>query len=381
VALAHDWLVGYRGGEAVLERIARVVGERAEISGLYVMFDDGRALSPAVDALRARGRVHVSALNRLPGGAGRLRRWLLPLYPLAVSRLSARLARDHAEHPIDLLISTSSAAIKGLRSPAPPGVPHICYCHSPARYIWSQAEQYSAGAGGSGARLRWLGLRLAGGPFRRWDRRTSANVTRFVANSTHTSRQIFSAYGRDSTVVHPPVRTGFFTPDPGAVRDGSWLIVSALEPYKRIELAIDAAGLAGRRLIIAGKGSHRGALEAHARGAGADVEFRGRVGDEELRALYRACALLLFPQVEDFGIVAAEALACGMPVVARRAGGALDIVEDGITGALFDAATPGAIVAAAARCPTHTALACRAAAERFGGAEFDRRIMAVIWGR
>lgn len=364
VALAHDWLCGYRGGEAVLDAIARVVARTCDIAGLYVMFDDRRPLTPAIDAIP---RV-VSRIGRLPLASTRLRRWLLPLYPAAVGDLSRRLAADHAARPIDVLISTSSAAIKGLRPP--PGVPHVCYIHSPARYVWSRGEEYRGG-------LRGLGLRLYRERFKRWDRETAGNVTTFIANSGHTAEQVRRCYGRDATVIHPPVRTEYFTPDAGVAREDFWLVVSALEPYKRVDAAIAAARLAGVDLVIAGDGSQRRALErlASEPGPGASrVRFLGRVGDEQLRDLYRRARLLVFPQVEDFGIVAAEALACGLPVIARRAGGALDIVEEGITGAFFDTPVPLHIIDAAKKCPRDASRACRESAARFAEEAFDASI-------
>ncbi|MBX3357994.1 MAG: glycosyltransferase [Phycisphaeraceae bacterium] len=381
VALAHDWLVGYRGGEAVLDAIACVVSREARPACLLAMFDDGRPLTPAIDALPRT----ISALNSLPLAASRLRRWLLPMYPLAVMDLSRRLQTLHAHEPIDLLISTSSAAVKGLR--APRGVPHLCYCHAPARYLWSQTEEYASGSFGLARRA---GLGILGGPLRRWDAATAANVTEFIANSSHTAEHVRRCYGRNSTVVHPPVRTDFFTPAPPGsppahagsdAQAGFWLVVSALEPYKRIDLAIQAANRTGRPLVIAGHGSQ----EAHLRSlAGPGVRFVGRVSDEKLRDLYRSAALLLFPQVEDFGIVAGEALACGLPVVARRAGGALDIVTDGVTGSLFDYPTVESLLDGIGRAPDSrsSAGACRRAAERFGAdvfaAAMSQRISAAL---
>jgi glycosyltransferase involved in cell wall biosynthesis len=364
IALAHDWLCGFRGGEVVLERIAAAAAGRFEVAGLYTMFDDGRPLSPAVDALRARGLIHASPLSR-PPGALKLRRWLLPLYPRAVAGLSRRLHREHQVRPIDLLISTSSAAIKGLRTP--PGVPHVCYCHSPARYVWSRRGDY----GGTGVRaaLRRAGLRLYAEPFKTWDRRSAANVTTFIANSRHTAAEIARCWGRASVVVHPPVRTDFFTAGSTHEREDFWLVVSALEPYKRIDLAIRAAALARARLVIAGTGSQRRALERLARKARARAEFRGRIDDEELRRLYRAARLMVFPQVEDFGIAAAEAVCCGCPVIARRQGGALDIVEAGLSGSWFSEAEPEAVAAAAADAP---APGFRIDAARWSGESFDR---------
>lgn len=358
VALAHDWLCGFRGGEAVLERIAGIVRSRFEPAGLFVMFDDGHPIAPNIDAVRADAGVHASSLSRIPGSR-RLRRWMLPLYPRAVGELSRRLAAEHAKRPIDLVISTSSAAIKGLG--VPPGVPHLCCCFTPARYLWSRGGDYAGG-------LRGAGLRVLGPPLRAWDRRTAANVTRFVAISRHVRGEIARCYGRDAAIVFPPARTEFFTPDPAVAREDFWLVVSALEPYKRVDIAVEAARRTGRRLVIAGEGSRGAALR---RRAGPGIEFRGRVGDEALRNLYRRAGVLLFPQVEDFGIVAVEAQACGLPVLAFRGGGALDTVIGGRTGAFFDEQTPGSLAAAVERVPRDAGAACRENALRFGSSAFD----------
>jgi len=361
IVLAHDWLCGVRGGEMVLERIARVVGERHRVTALYTMFDGGTSIGRAVDALPRR----VSAVGRVPGAA-RARRWLLPAWPRAVAQLSQMLGRDHAGEPVDLLVSTSSAAVKGMR--APDGVGHLCYCHTPARYVWSQSGEYKGGA-------RSLGLVLAGPVFKRWDRRTASNVTRFVANSSATAELIGRCFNREAEVVHPPVRTGYFTPDAGEKREDFWLVVSALEPYKRVDLAIDAAKLVGAPLVIAGTGSQGKTLRAR---AGRHARFLGRVSDEELRGLYRRAELLVFPQVEDFGIVAVEAQACGCPVVARRAGGALESVVAGRTGAFFDAPEARELAKATRDVPAGCARACRENALRFGEELFDARMLRLI---
>ncbi len=365
IALVHDWLCGFRGGEQVLERIARLVLDGHQPAGLFTMFDDGRPLARAIDEVRARVGVTTTGLNRLPD---RARRWLLPLYPRAVGELSRAVAREHLRRPIDLVISTSSAAVKGLAPPK--GVPHLCCCFAPARYLWSRREDYSGG-------LRGLGLRLVGARLRVWDRRTAANVTAFIGISEHVRAEIRRCYGRDSALVHPPVRTEFYTPDPSVRRLDFWLVVSALEPYKRVDLAIEAANRARRRLVIAGAGSQAARL---ARLAGPTVSFAGRVSDEELRRLYRSASVFLYPQVEDFGITSVEAQSCGLPVVALRAGGALDTVVDGRTGAFFDRQTPEALAEAAQRVPRGLSAgrACRENAERFGEASFDRAMLREI---
>ncbi len=362
MALAHDWLVGMRGGERVLDAIARVVRESAEVDALYTMFDDGRTSIPGIEGLEKV----VWPVGARGFAATRARRWLLPAYPRAIAWLSRELAERHRSRPIDLLISTSSAAIQGLAAPA--GVAHLCYCHAPARYVWSQGEAYARGSP-----LKRAGLALFGRRFREWDRARARVVTRFLANSTHTARQIGEFYARDAGVLHPPVDTAYFGAAPARERRG-WLVVSALEPYKRVDLAIDAAEIAGERLTIIGEGTQGRRLRAR---AGKGVEFLGRVTRERLREAYAGASCLLFPQVEDFGIAAAEALAAGCPVVARRAGGALDIVEEGVTGAFFEGDGTD-LARAAGRCPVGASDACRLAAARFDRARFESSLAGLV---
>lgn len=390
--MAHDWLCGYRGGEAVLERLALLVEAHFEPAGLLVMFDDGKDMedTPTINDWRRRGLIHASSLSDWPG-AMRLRRWLLAAYPLAIRELGARAAELHrgASGSIDLVVSTSSSAIKGLRTPMRDDgrVPHVCYCFAPARYLWSQAAAY--GRGGSPTALaRRLALRAMGPALRAWDRRTSANVTRFVGISRHIVGEIERCYGRSAELVHPPTRTGFFTPRnagaggrdaalPGGIEPGYWLYVGALEPYKRADLAIEAARAAGARLVIAGGGSELGSIRAR---AGDGLRVLGRVSNEVLRALYRHARLLIFPQVEDYGIVAVEALACGCPVLARGAGGALDIINTTEVGAMVEGEDIGAIVEASERVPERPEceVACRARAEALDEGAFDARMLAVV---
>jgi len=364
IMLAHDWLVGLRGGEFVLDRIASIAHSLGTVAGIVTLFDDHRPLTPTLDALPR----HVSGLGRLGPVSGAARRWLLPLYPFAVDRLSDRLEALHAHAPFDLLISTSSAAIKGLRAPA--GIPHVCYCHTPPRYLWNQVDAYA-----QGSPLRTAGLELFGDSLREWDRASASHVSTFLANSRATQAVIRHAWQRESTVLHPPVRTDHFTPPPLPKRSDAWLVVSALEPYKRIDLAIRAANQAGHPLIIAGDGSQVARLRAL---AGPTVTLLGRVSDAELLRLYRTCRCLLFPQIEDFGIVAVEAQSCGLPVVAFAAGGALETVVQGTTGAFFREQTPEALRRAVTQCPAPDAPALRAHAESFSEPRFDHEFRALI---
>ncbi|MHC4612431.1 MAG: glycosyltransferase [Planctomycetota bacterium] len=331
IALAHDWLVG----------------------------NDGRPLSEAISACRVR----TSPLQSLPGASGRWRRHYLPLMPWAVGGL--RVA------PCDLLISTSSAVMKSVKPP--PDTPHLCYCHSPARYVWAQADAYAARPGTSGGLVRRLGLRAVRRPFQRWDRRTASRVTRFLANSAHTAELIERCFGREADVVHPPARTRWFTIDATVKREPWLLVVAALEPYKRTELAVEAANRAGFHLKVAGKGSQLEPLQA---AAGPTVELLGWQDESALRDLYRRAQGLLFPQIEDFGITAVEAQATGCPVVAFAAGGARDIVTAS-SGVLFEAQTAEALIEAveALKSADIDPAACRRSAERFSEEAFDNAIL------
>lgn len=364
IAIAHDWLVARRGGEAVLNAIAEALQPHGVLGPLFTMFDSGVRLGDPVDSLSRE----TSLLQRIPG-SDRLRRWLLPAYHAAVAELSQRLEREHRERGIDLVVSTSSAAMLGLWPPT--GVPHLCYLHTPARYIWNQTDAY---AGASG--LQAFGLGLFGPALKDLDREASRSVTTFVANSTHTASLARECYGRDALVIHPPVRTEFFTPAP-IPREEFWLAAGALEPYKRFDLAIEAARIAGRELVIVGKGT---CLDALRRQAGPGVRFITNASDEVLRALMRRARLLIFPQVEDFGIIAVEAQACGLPVLARRAGGALDTVLDGTTGRFFVDDNPEALAFAADHCPEPDAPEIRAHAEGFGHARFAEQFAGVALG-
>jgi glycosyltransferase involved in cell wall biosynthesis len=376
VALAHDWLVGRRGGELVLDAIVNaLLDDQYTITNLYTMFDTGAPITPAIDAIEKT----VSPLNKYPPS---LRRWLLFRYPGAVEKLTDQLAKHHNNAPIDLLISSHSAAIKAL-SPPSPSVPHLCYCHTPARYLWSQRGLYASP--GFKGRLRSSGLKLATPTLRRWDRAAADSVTHFIANSTHTAEQINQHYHRDSIIIHPPVRTDFFVQS-DAPRTDELLLVSALEPYKRVELAIDAAAIANRPLNIVGTGSHDSQLRKHARrarsrfGSRSLIQFLGHRTDKQLLAHYQSASAFLFPQIEDFGITAVEAQATGCPVVARRAGGALDTIIEDSTGVLFDETTPESIADAIARVPTHTDTPeqCRNSALRFSESLFQEKFRSLL---
>jgi glycosyltransferase involved in cell wall biosynthesis len=299
VALVHDWLTTMRGGERVLHEIAAVYPE----ADLFTLIHVPGATSPRIDAMR----IFASPLSRLPG-AGRRYRAFLPLFPWAVERF------DFSGY--ELVLSSSHAFAKGARVPA--GRVHVCYCLTPMRYVWDQRDLYL----GRGLR------RAAGWPLaeslRRWDRRTSGpdRITRVVAASHCVADRVRRNWGRDARVVHPPVDLDRFRPS-GRDPDDYYLLVGAFVPYKRERLAVEAFRGLGRRLVVAGDGPGRAEVEAS---APSNVVFTGRVSDERLAELYANCRALVFPQEEDFGIVALEAQASGRPVIAFGRGGATESV-------------------------------------------------------
>jgi glycosyltransferase involved in cell wall biosynthesis len=297
VALVHDWLTGMRGGERVLDVFAAIYPD----ADLYTLFHVPGATSERIEALR----IHTSALDRLPG-ARRHYRALLPLYPTAIE--SFHLAG------YDLVISTHHAVAKGVR--VAPGTPHLCYCFTPMRYVWDQIDAYL----GRGLR------RAAAAPLvaylRHFDLRTStpARVTRFAAISRHVADRVWRHYGRQASVVHPPVALERFRPS-GGPPDDFYLLVAGFVPYKREAIAVEAFARLGRRLVVVGDGPGRTALAAR---SPAHVEYRGRVDDAALAELYARCRALVYTAEEDFGLVPLEAQAAGRPVIAYRSGGVLE---------------------------------------------------------
>jgi len=320
-ALVHDWLTGMRGGERVLEALLKLLPD----APIYTLFHFEGSVSPSIE----QRDIHTSGLQRLPGIRGNYRRFL-PLFPRAVESF------DLDAH--DLIVSTSHCVAKG--AIPPPGSFHVCYCHTPMRYAWDQQRAYFPESGSPIGRLRdWMLSRL-----RQWDVRTADRVDLYVANSHFVADRIRHYYKRDSIVVHPPVDVDFYTPGSASDDKPYCLMVSALAPYKRVDLAIEACEKAGVELRIVGTGPEQPRLE---RLAGPGTRFLGRVSGEELRELFRGSLCLLQPGIEDFGITSVEALACGRPVVALGIGGILDIVESGVHGVLYDVPEDASALAAA----------------------------------
>ena len=296
VALVHDWLTGMRGGEKCLE----VFCELFPAADLYTLLYLPDRVSPVIRSMK----IHASWFNRLPG-VGRYYRYGLPLFPGIIEGF---VLKDY-----DLILSSSHCVAKGI---VPNGALHVSYVHSPMRYVWDMHDTYF---GPEASRPVRMGMALCRGYLQRWDLESARRVNCFIAISRHIAGKIKHVYGRQAAVIYPPVDTDKFYVSSN--QEPYYLIVSALVPYKNIELAIDAFNKLGLRLIIAGEGPLRKWLEKR---AGPHVEFLGWVEDARLAELYASCAALVFPGAEDFGIVPLEAQASGRPVIAYGAGGLLE---------------------------------------------------------
>jgi glycosyltransferase involved in cell wall biosynthesis len=358
VVLVHDWLTGMRGGEKVLE----ILCEAYPDADLLTLFHVPHSVSPAIERLRPR----TSILQHLPG-IRRFYRYCLPLFPTVIEQFDL--------DQYDLVISTSHCAAKAVVKTG--RARHLCYCFTPMRYAWDQFDAYF-GKEQVGTLANWA-LRPVLGALARWDAATAGRVDRYVAISQHVASRIRRYYNRDALVIYPPVDTGFYCPD-GTTPDNFLLIVSALVPYKRIDVAIEASRLSGVPLRIAGDGPERERLMTLAADKQANVEFLGAISNDDIRDLYRHAAAVLLPGEEDFGIVPVEAQACGRPVIALARGGALETVVDGVTGILVNESTPEAFAAGIARArqvPFDPA-AIRAHAVKFDASVFAQSIKTTI---
>jgi glycosyltransferase involved in cell wall biosynthesis len=298
VAIVHYWFTGYGGGERVIEAFAGIFPQ----ADFYALVASERGIPPA---LRGR-RLTTSFVGRIPG-AKRWYRHFLPLYPFALEQFDLSA--------YDLVISSESGPAKGVITS--PATCHICYCHTPMRYLWDMYHAYRKSLNPLTRPVFSLAAHYA----RQWDVSTAARVDYFLANSEHVAARIRKYYRRESTVIYPPVdvSAGYISP----MTDDYYLVVSRLVPYKRVDLVIEACKRLGRRLRIVGMGPEYRKLR---RLAGPSVEFVGKLEEQSLHESYARCRALLFPAEEDFGIVPVEAQSFGRPVIAYGRGGALETV-------------------------------------------------------
>lgn len=313
VAIVHERFTDFAGSEQVVAQLAE-------------QWPDAPVVAPVAhpDAMPEplRSRITSTRLSGLLRGDGYAH--LLPALPVAMRHLrlgdpDVVVASHHAF--ADQVVHATEA-------------PVVAYVHSPARWVWDPAMR----RGEAGGRVGQLGLAAFAGAYRGADRRAAARLHTVVANSHEVAGRVRTWWQRDAEVIHPPVDTEFFTPDPDVEREDFVLLAGRLVPYKQPALAIEAANRAGVRLVVAGDGRQRAECEAM---AGPGVSFTGRVSDDELRSLFRRCRAVLMPGVEDFGIVPVEAQACGAPVLATAAGGALDTVRPGVSGELVGTGVGG----------------------------------------
>ena len=310
-----------RGGEKVLLSLCRLFPDAPIFTLLHVKGSVAREIE-------ARP-VHTTFVQRLPGVARHYRSYL-PLFPAAAATIDLA--------GFDLVVSSSHCVVKSVS--AAPDALHLCYCHTPMRYVWDRFDDYFGPA-----RLGRLGswaFGLVAARLRAWDAATAGRVHAFAANSAYVADRIRRYYGREAEVIPPPVDTDFFTPGPDGPGDYD-LVVSALAPYKRLELVLEAYRGTGRAVRVVGFGPEESRLKAL---APPEVRFLGQVDDEALRELYRGCRTVVMPGIEDFGIVPLEAMACGRPAVVFAEGGGPESVTPGETGVVFAEPTPSSLRAA-----------------------------------
>lgn len=322
IALVHDYLVQYGGAERVLEVFCEIFPD----APIYTLVYDR-------DLFRNRfgsKKIYTSFLQSLPLSKSH-HRFFPILMPMAIENF------DLSSY--DIILSDSNSYAKGVISN--PGTLHICYCHTPMRYAWD--DYYSYTENFSVAKLVRKVIPLAMNYIRLWDKISADRVDKYIANSNFVAKRIKKYYRRSAEVVYPPVSLSFFQQDKKIEKEDYFLIVGRLIPYKRFDLVIGAFNVLGLRLKIVGDGPE---MERLKKMAGSGIEFLGWRPDEEIRDHYAKAKAFIFPQEEDFGIVALESLASGTPVIAFRGGGALEIIKEGVNGMFFDAQTVDAIVAA-----------------------------------
>lgn len=323
VALIHDHLAQDGGAEKVLKVLAEMFPDAPIYTLLYEKNN--------ADKYYRNRTIETSIIQKMPGGVKHYQ-WYMPFMPMAVEFFDLS--------GFDLVISDTSSFAKGVITPAE--AYHVCYCHTPTRYLWSDTHTYIKELKYNKFFKKLISLVL--NYIRMWDKLAADRVDSYIANSETVKRRISKYYRRNSKVIYPPVEVGNFDIAEESSQEESYFLVgSRLTPYKRLDIVIEAFKRSGHKLKVFGDGVDRKRLEKLSEGAD-NIEFRGRVDHQELMSLYQHCQAYIHPQVEDFGITAIEAMACGRPVMAFRQGGATETIREGETGLFFDQQTPEAII-------------------------------------
>jgi glycosyltransferase involved in cell wall biosynthesis len=350
VAIVHDWLTVIAGAERVLQQLLELYPQADLFAVVDLLSDTDRQWLSGKQAT-------TTFIQRLPGVRRHYRNYL-PLMPLAIEQLDLR--------GYDLVLSSSHAVAKGVLTSA--DQLHVCYCHSPMRYAWDLQQQYVQGNGLKSWAQRYLLHRL-----RRWDQQSAARVDAFIANSHTVARRIQKIYRRPATVIHPPVDIEQLVPSED--KDDSYLTVSRLVPYKRIDLMISAFNtLPHKRLLIVGDGPEKTRLAKMIRSP--NIQLLGQQSDQTVRTLMQRARAFLFAAEEDFGIAPVEAMACGTPVIGYGRGGLCETVIPNVTGLLFAEQSAPSLLAAITTfeqctwCPS----LCRDRALAFSAPRFRQQI-------
>ncbi len=355
IAIIHDFLIQYGGAERTLDALHEAFPQAPIFTSLFI--------PEHFPARFSTWNVRTSFMQRLPFLTKHFKKFL-PLYPFAF--------RSFDLTGFDMILSSSSAFAKGIRVPA--GSKHVCYCYTPMRFVWDRKRYLENESLPLLARLL---LPVVLGWLKQWDLQHNQSVDLFIAISRHIQNRIQTFYGRNSGVVYPPVEVDSF---PFSEQGGDYfIVVSRLTPYKRIELAVEACEKLGLPLKIVGQGPFEAELR---RRAGPYTEFVGAVSFDSLKQLLAGARAFIFPGEEDFGIAPVEAMACGRPVIALAAGGALETVVDGETGCFFDAPTVESLAGALQRFDQQSfdPKTIRRQAEKFSRSAFIESIQQVVRG-